>query len=573
MCRSSALYATLEGDEMYEHHLARPEPDSTDWVILSPEVPVFRDDAGVALERTWTLDVITSAAPVAHRVGQPKSGDLLQRRIHRVLEVAASQSSEVLVLGAWGCGAFGNDPLTDGTRLPVSSRRRVRRRVPSRRLRDHGLVAGTQDPRPVPGRVPVSDREHLDGSPMTSARDRAGGALVGLAVGDAVGTTLEFKTPGSFTPITDMVGGGPFRLRAGAWTDDTSMAMCLAESILDRGELDPVDQLTRYVRWYRDGYWSSTGACFDIGTTTRRALSRFEVSGEVVDPQPDEDAAANGSLMRLAAVPIRWHADTADAAERSGESSRTTHPATRPTDACRVLGAMIAALIGGASAGEVLAPDFWQFGPLHPEVEAVARGSWLSKQPPAIRGTGYSVDALEAALWAVGGAADFRDAVLRAANLGDDADTTAAIAGQLAGARWGLSGIPVEWRERIVSADRIAAIAGRLYDAGVAATRTEVAARRVPPRLVGRAGRCSRGRVPRPPRRRSCGREGQPARRLRRPHVRRSHHSGRQARAVRTPRDHRGKSSRARRATRVAPDPRSRCHRPRRLRPHRRRDP
>ena len=111
LCRSSALYATLEGDAMYEHHLARPEPDSTDWVILSPEVPVFRDDAGVALERTWTLDVITSAAPVAHRVGQPKSGDLLQRRIHRVLEVAASQSSEVLVLGAWGCGAFGNDPL------------------------------------------------------------------------------------------------------------------------------------------------------------------------------------------------------------------------------------------------------------------------------------------------------------------------------------------------------------------------------------------------------------------------------------------------------------------------------
>ena len=303
---------------------------------------------------------------------------------------------------------------------------------------------------------------------MTSARDRAGGALVGLAVGDAVGTTLEFKTPGSFTPVTDMVGGGPFRLRAGAWTDDTSMAMCLAESILDRGGLDPVDQLTRYVRWYRDGYWSSTGSCFDIGATTRRALSRFEFSREVVDPQTDEDAAANGSLMRLAAVPIRWHADIADAAERSAESSSTTHPAARPTDACRVLGAMIAALIGGASAGEVLAPDFWQFGPLHPEVEAVARGSWLSKQPPAICGTGYSVDALEAALWAVGGAADFRDAVLRAANLGDDADTTAAIAGQLAGARWGLSGIPVEWRERIVSADRIAAIAGRLYDAGVA---------------------------------------------------------------------------------------------------------
>ena len=106
-----------------------------------------------------------------------------------------------------------------------------------------------------------------------TARDRAIGALVGLAVGDAVGTTLEFESPGSFAPIADMVGGGPFRLEPGQWTDDTSMAMCLAESILDTGLLDPADQLRRYVAWYRDGYWSSTGTCFDIGTTTARALS------------------------------------------------------------------------------------------------------------------------------------------------------------------------------------------------------------------------------------------------------------------------------------------------------------
>lgn len=316
---------------------------------------------------------------------------------------------------------------------------------------------------PATPSYPLRKVRHVSG-----ARDRATGALVGLAVGDAVGTTLEFKAPGSFTPITDMVGGGPFRLPVGAWTDDTSMAMCLAESILDRDAHDPVDQLTRYVRWHRAGYWSSTGSCFDIGTTTSRALHRFEHSGEVSDPHPDEEAAANGSLMRLASVPIRWHADIAEAAEWSAESSRTTHPATRPTDACRVLGAMIAALIAGTPDNEVLAPEFWQFGRLHREVEAVARGSWADKQPPAIRGTGYSVDALEAALWAVGGAADFRDAVLRAANLGDDADTTAAIAGQLAGARWGLSGIPIAWRERIVAGDRISAIAGRLYDTGAA---------------------------------------------------------------------------------------------------------
>jgi ADP-ribosyl-[dinitrogen reductase] hydrolase len=301
------------------------------------------------------------------------------------------------------------------------------------------------------------------------ARDRAIGALVGLAVGDAVGTTLEFRRPGTFTPIDDMVGGGPFRLPAGAWTDDTSMAMCLAESILDTGGLDPADQLRRYVAWWRGGYWSSTGTCFDIGGTTAAALSRFERTGEAIDAVVDEQSAANGSLMRLAAVPIRWHTDIADAADRSGESSRTTHPAGRPVDACRLTGAIIAALIQGADAADVLDADFWQWGDLHPAVDAVARGSWQTKEPPEIRGTGYSVAALEAALWAVGGADDFRSAVLRAANLGDDADTTAAIAGQIAGARWGFSGIPTDWREQIVRAERIAAIASRLHDAAVGA--------------------------------------------------------------------------------------------------------
>lgn len=305
-----------------------------------------------------------------------------------------------------------------------------------------------------------------------SARDRAIGALVGLAVGDAVGTTLEFERPGTFEPIDDMVGGGPFALRPGQWTDDTSMAMCLGESILDTGGLDPADQLRRYLAWRRDGYWSATGRCFDIGGTTSGALDRFERDGTVTDRIVDGESAANGSLMRLAPVPIRWHADIEDAAARAGESSRTTHPASRPVDACRAVGAMIAALIQGVAVDAVLDPGFWQFGPLDPRVEAVVRGSWRHKEPPEIRGTGYVVDALEAALWAVAGASDARDAVLRAANLGHDADTTAAIAGQLAGARWGCSGIPADWRRRITHADRIEAIAGRLHDlgAGIAPT-------------------------------------------------------------------------------------------------------
>lgn len=296
--------------------------------------------------------------------------------------------------------------------------------------------------------------------------DRAIGALVGLACGDAVGTTLEFRRPGTFTPITDMVGGGPIGLDAGQWTDDTSMALCLAESVLDTGTLDLGDQLRRYLLWKDSGYLSSNGRCFDIGTTTRSQLERFRRTGEPIDPDPDEEAAANGSLMRLAAVPIRWHADPVTAAEHAGESSRATHPATRPVDACRLMGAMISALINGAAFDDVTAPTFWRGGALHPAIADLAAGPWKVKQPPAIRGTGYCVAALEAALWSVNGADDFRTAVLRAANLGDDADTTAAIAGQLAGARWGASGIPPEWRARIVAHERIVGLAGGLFAAG-----------------------------------------------------------------------------------------------------------
>ncbi|MGE3326182.1 MAG: ADP-ribosylglycohydrolase family protein [Acidimicrobiia bacterium] len=296
-------------------------------------------------------------------------------------------------------------------------------------------------------------------------RDRAIGALVGLAVGDAVGTTLEFRSPGTFEPITDMVGGGPFNLPAGAWTDDTSMAMCLAESILDTGRLDPADQLRHYVAWWREGYWSSTGRCFDIGSTTSRALYCFETTGEVADAQPNENNASNGSLMRLAPVAIRWFPELFEAAERSGESSLTTHASSRAVDACRALGAMIAAFIYGSPVEEAFDQGFAFGAPRHPELKHVLLGSARDRQPPEIRGTGYAVEALEAAMWAVGGAADIRDAILRAVNHGDVADTTGAIAGQLAGARWGLSAIPAEWRDRIVGRTRIEAIAGRLFDA------------------------------------------------------------------------------------------------------------
>lgn len=307
-----------------------------------------------------------------------------------------------------------------------------------------------------------------------SIRDRARGALLGLAAGDAVGTTVEFKRPGSFKPVTDMVGGGPFRLEPGQWTDDTAMALCLAESLVDRGGHDPADQMRRYVRWMKEGYLASNGRCFDIGTTTSHQLRRFERTGEPHDPHVDEESAANGSLMRLAPVSIRWFHSPDEVVAMAAASSRPTHPATRPMDACRLLAAMTAALIRGESWEVVSDPGFWTQSfskqePLHPEVESVARGSWRGKEPPAIQGTGYCVAALEAAIWAVAGAGDFETAILRATNLGDDADTTAAIAGQLAGARFGAAAIPKIWRVLLALRLRIESLADALHAAATGA--------------------------------------------------------------------------------------------------------
>lgn len=170
---------------------------------------------------------------------------------------------------------------------------------------------------------------------------RAQGALVGLAAGDALGTTNEFRPPGTFEPLVDMVGGGPFDLKPGQWTDDTSMALCLAESLVECAGLDPLDQLWRYVRWYREGHHSSTGLCFDIGNTVRGALHRFERTGDAWCGSTDPQAAGNGSLMRLAPVPLFFWRTPEEAIARAGDSSRTTHGAGDAVDACRYFAGLI----------------------------------------------------------------------------------------------------------------------------------------------------------------------------------------------------------------------------------------
>lgn len=298
--------------------------------------------------------------------------------------------------------------------------------------------------------------------------DRFRGCLLGLAVGDAVGTTLEFKSPGTFTPISDLVGGGPFGLQPGQWTDDTSMALCLAESLLECNGFDAADQMRRYVRWWRDGHLSSTGHCFDIGSTVSGALSRFERTGEPYSGETHEWSAGNGSIMRLAAVPMFYAADPVLAIERAADSSRTTHGAPAAIDGCRYLAGLIVGALHGASKAELLSDQYapiagyWREHALHPLIAEIAGGSFKRRNPPAIAGTGYVVHSLEAALWAFHTSTTFRDGCLLAANLGDDADTTAAVYGQLAGAFYGEQALPVAWRERIAMHDTIVEWAERL---------------------------------------------------------------------------------------------------------------
>ena len=305
--------------------------------------------------------------------------------------------------------------------------------------------------RPVAETVPETS--------ATAIRDRARGALMGLAIGDAVGTTLEFAVRDSYEPLTDLVGGGPFGLQPGQWTDDTSMALALAESLVADPALNPDDLIQRFWRWYREGEYSCTGRCFDIGTTTRAALHRWHQDGNAYAGDPAAHAAGNGSLMRLAPVAVRHWRHRDRLRDVAARQSRTTHASPEAVDACVMYAEALADAIEGRPHSEILRERTAAYAGL---VEPIARGSWRRKPRHEVKASGYVAHSLEAALWSVARGPDYRSAVLLAANLGEDADTTAAIAGQLAGAMHGASGIPEDWLSRLAWRARIETLAERL---------------------------------------------------------------------------------------------------------------
>ena len=290
---------------------------------------------------------------------------------------------------------------------------------------------------------------------------------MGLAVADAVGTTNEFKVASTFKPITDMVGGGPFLLKPGQWTDDTSMALCLADSLLAKGHYDSFDVMERYQRWFSKGYRSSTDRCFDIGGQVRAALFDFEHEQRVPVTAERSNRAGNGAIMRLAPVVIAGfeHREIREIVVTAGLSARETHYSVEAEAATEVFAALLVGALLGWAPEHIINVGWASTGPAFDEMAArvistdpAERAAWEKDT------SGYIVNGLRLAVHGLLDFGSFDEAVLAIANMGGDADTNAAIYGQLGGAYFGVEAIPASWRSTLYQGEEIDALARALVD-------------------------------------------------------------------------------------------------------------
>ncbi|KAI9763050.1 MAG: hypothetical protein M1840_000941 [Geoglossum simile] len=331
----------------------------------------------------------------------------------------------------------------------------------------------------------MSDRQ------LPTLRDRIRGSLFGLAVSDALGAPVEFKKRGTFEPVTGFRYIETFGMPPGTWTDDTSMTLCLAQSLIDtQGTFTPQNTLRNYIKWYREGYLSGADYCFDIGMATRRALEIWERwfktgegvlgegegdvrghesgLGEIKVTLDKVDYCGNGSLMRSSPIPLVYSHSLSSVSTNAVISSNITHPHQANTEACLAYTTLIARALHGRSKTD-LAHELgnWEFKTKDlkkrfEEMKAV--GDWEGRSSDSIKSTGWVVDTLEASCWAFFSTEGFEEGALRAVNLGDDADTVGAVYGALAGAYYGIDAIPKEWMEGLVKKEVVGKIADGLVE-------------------------------------------------------------------------------------------------------------
>ncbi|MBX5460925.1 MAG: ADP-ribosylglycohydrolase family protein [Steroidobacteraceae bacterium] len=313
----------------------------------------------------------------------------------------------------------------------------------------------------TPEKDPLFDTSTL--AVARHVRERFLGALIGLAVGDALAAATQYRKPGTFTPIGDLLGGGPFDLPRGAWSDDTAMALCLAESLVERGVFDPRDQVERYTMWQQQGHLSATGQCVGITASTARALGMAKWRRQLYSGSHDPAQLDPEVLSRVAPVVMFFFATPAEAVAHAGEAARVTCQAPGALEACRFFGAVLHGALSGKAKKALLTPagDLLDITSLRTGVAQVASTA-ASAAVIASPRAGNVIEVLEAALWAFRSTDNFRDGALRAANLGGNADVAAAVYGQLAGAHYGVSAIPGTWRNSLLRADLIETLADRL---------------------------------------------------------------------------------------------------------------
>ncbi len=313
---------------------------------------------------------------------------------------------------------------------------------------------------------------HQTGQPL-SFRSRLNGALLGLTAADALGVPVEFRQRAYLdaNPVTDMFGYGTYNQPPGTWSDDSTMTWCTVESLVLQKGCDTEDMAGRFVRWLQEGYMTPHGELFDIGNATREALERYreEAVWARFAGLTRESANGNGSLMRI--LPLAFYVRGMEAAERDRlveEVSSITHRHPRSVLACQIYVETALTLLDGHSAEKAYmtaAAAIRERHAGHAESAAFERvlgGRLAELERDAIRSSGYVVDTLEAALWCLLTTGSYRDAALKAVNLGEDTDTTGAVVGGLAGILYGEAGIPAEWLSQLAKLEELRELCGRL---------------------------------------------------------------------------------------------------------------
>ena len=434
---------------------------SKSWVFI-PET-----EAQVAYVRDWKPQLHSGSFELSQAAAAVSAvGPMLAARPISAGSVADAGAMPAVGPMSAGGHIKGSPPRVAGVRAPggkqgQGDRQRRRAAGPSRKARPSRADDAVIEPAEATHQAEAAHRAEpadpdplLDPATLEAARglrERFVGTLLGLAIGDAVAAATQFRRPGSFTPIGDMIGGGPFDLPRGAWSDDTAMALCLAESLLERNEFDARDQVKRYCRWQQEGYLSSTGQCVGITASTSRSLGianwrRVVFSGshdpEQLDPEP---------LSRVAAIALFYFPSLEMTLHQAAEASRTTCQAPAVLDACRQLGRALNGALAGLSKAHILS-EITDLGSI---TEVAAQ---TNRTAPT---------ALAAAFWAFKTTDNFRDAVLRAANVGGNSDVVASVCGQLAGAHYGFSAMPSPWRNSLMQKDLIEGYADRLLAHGL----------------------------------------------------------------------------------------------------------